>query len=135
MKPSLGFMRGGMEAGDTWKSIDNEKWLYKGNSRSNFNRFYNDYWMTVSRGDNMFLMLFVAIWHFALTGVHYFLKSSWTGIFFTIGVLVTMALLFYSTITFLSSLKEFICYKKEYNSVYQKWLNTNSERRRIYIGG
>jgi hypothetical protein len=125
-----------MEYGDTWSSKTGKgEWLYKGNARSDFERFWNDYWITVSRGDSVFFMLLVAIWCFVLAGLHYLLKSPWLGVLLMIGVLAAIIFLFYSVSTFFSSLKEFICYKKDYNSVYQRWIKINSERRRNYIGG
>ena len=134
MKPSLIYMKGGMEGGDTWsRKIGKGEWLYNGNARSDFDRFWNDYWITTSRGDNMFFMLFVAIWCFALAGLHDLLKSPWVGAFLMIGVPALIIFLFYSITTFYSSLKEFICYKREYNDVYQKWINVDSGRRRNYI--
>ncbi len=142
MKPSLTYMNGGMERGDTWNirenkwlNINKNKWLYEGNSRSDFDIFWNDYWITASRGDSMFYMLFVAIWGFVLAGIDYLLKSPWIVVFLIIGISALIIFLFYSALTFFSSLKEFICYKREYNDVYQKWIKIDSERRINYIGG
>lgn len=135
MKPSLIYMKGGMERGDTWIIGDDKSdWLYKGNNRSDFERFKNDFWIK-NREDRMFFMLLVAIYNFVLAGAHYFLKGLWTVIFFKMGVFVSMIFLFYSIITFLVSLREYISYKKEYNSVYQRWIKIDSTRRRNYIGG
>lgn len=134
MKPSLTYMNGGIEGGDTWK-IEKDEWLYEGNSRSDFERFWNDYWITVSRGDGIFSLLLVAIWCFVLAGLDYFFKGPLFGGLLVISVSALIIFLFYSVFTFCSSLKEFVCYKKEYNSVYQKWIKINSERRRNYIVG
>jgi hypothetical protein len=142
MKPSLTYMNGGIESGDTWNirenkwlNINKNKWLYEGNSRSDFDIFWNDFWITASRDDNMSSMLFVAISCLVFAALHYLLKSPWFGVCLVIGLLTMIIFLFYSALTFFSSLKEFICYKREYNDVYQKWIKIDSERRRNYIGG
>lgn len=134
MKPSLTYMKGGMERGDIWIiGEDKSDWLYKGNTRSDFERFKNDFWVSESRGDGMFFMMLVVMGCFVFAGIHHLLKSPHVGVFLMTGVSAAIIFLFYSIYTFFRSLKKFTSYKKEYNNIYQKWIRIDSERRRRYV--
>lgn len=117
VKPSMSYMQGGFEGGDIFSLKDGK---YKGNKRSDFNRFYNDFWMTVQRHDILFISFIFTVIYSFIAAVRIKLGLS-AGFSIIMSVLLFSTISIYGTCTLISSAIKFAEYKKEYKKLYQKW--------------
>lgn len=117
IKPSMTYMEGGFEGGDVFSLKDGK---YLGNNRSNFYRFYNDFWLTGDREDYFYLLIIFIIVFSILAGLGFIIGSK-SGFSITMLILLSGFLFIYGIGTFIRSLKKFMEYKKAYKSLYEKW--------------
>lgn len=128
IKPSLLYMKGGGEPGDVF-TLKGEKQKYLGNNRSDFERFFNDFWLTVERHDYLFPSTLFFFVFACLQAISWKIAGPILAITGVMAILLFIFIIIYGGWTFVSSMIDFVKYKIEYRKFYKKWVNGEIKRR------
>lgn len=137
MKPSLTHMKStGFESGDTgdtwkirenkWLNINKNKWLYEGNSKSDFERFLNDFWLTIDRSDVLGVliigMIIIAVpWFISWLCFRFHLAGEPIIDLFVLLIFLFIIFFIYGIATLSRSIVDFVKYKISYRKTYLNW--------------